>query len=133
MYPRIHFQKIEVGSIYVFKNRYHDNQDFEITATSENTNWKGNNGIYQLKREKASKGARFGMSLLRLGKFDGDNYEDFAVGAPYEDNGVGAVYIYRGSESFWRKDGVHGKNSFLNMNLRNLHAFQQNYTFFDLA
>ena len=50
------------------------------------------------------------MSLLKLGKFDGDKYEDFAVGSPYEEDGVGAVYIYRGSESFWRKDGILGKS-----------------------
>ena len=55
-----------------------------------------NGGLYKLKREQASSGARFGLSLLKLGRFDGDKYEDFAVGAPYEDNGIGAVYIYNG-------------------------------------
>ena len=103
------FQKIEVGAIYIFRNRYYNDHDFEIVATSEFTKTE-NNGIYKLKREKVSNGAKFGLSLLNLGKFDGDKYEDFAVGAPYEDDGVGAVYIYRGSESFWRNDGALGKN-----------------------
>ena len=66
-----------------------------------------------MKREKASSGARFGLSLLNLGRFDGDKFEDFAVGAPYENDGVGAVYLYRGSSSFWRDDGIFGKKDVL--------------------
>ena len=37
----------------------------------------------RLKRTRASNGARFGSSLINLGRLDGDRYEDFAVGAPY--------------------------------------------------
>ena len=100
-----------MGAIYIFRNRYHNDLDFELKATSEQTNDKDmlNDGIYKLKRDQASSGARFGLSLLNLGRFDGDKFEDFAVGAPYEDDGTGAVYIYRGSSSFWRQDGVFGK------------------------
>ena len=40
--------------------------------------------------------SRFGTSLLALGRFDHDKFEDFAVGAPGEDDGKGAIYIYYG-------------------------------------
>ena len=56
-----------------------------------------------------SSGARFGMSLLSLGRFDSDIYEDFAVGSPYENSGEGVVYIYRGSKDFWAKEDSKGK------------------------
>ena len=55
-------------------------------------------------------GARFGMSLLSLGRFDSDKYEDFAVGAPYDNSGEGVVYIYRGSKDFWAKQDSKGKD-----------------------
>ena len=65
--------------------------------------------LERLKRQDASSGARFGSSLVNLGRLDGDKYQDFAVGAPHEDNGNGAVYIYRGSKSFWSVDGINGE------------------------
>ena len=72
----------------MFRNRYHDDRDFEIRATLGNTNVKGifDTGIHmaKLKRTDESSGARFGSSLLNLGRFDGDKYEDFAVGAPFK-------------------------------------------------
>ena len=52
-----------------------------------------------------SAGARFGVSLINLGRLDADEYEDFAVGAPNEDDGNGAVYIYHGSRYFWKQTG----------------------------
>ena len=55
-------------------------------------------------------GARFGMSLLSLGRFDSDIFEDFAVGAPYENSGEGMVYVYRGSRNFWTKEDAAGRN-----------------------
>ncbi|XP_066152054.1 integrin alpha-PS5-like isoform X2 [Euwallacea fornicatus] len=42
-------------------------------------------------------GSRFGSSIVSLGDFDLDGYNDVAISAPYEDSGTGAVYIYRGS------------------------------------
>ena len=96
----------------MFRNRYHHDLDFEMRATLDKTNVKGifDIGIHmaKLKRTEAANGARFGSSLLNLGRFDGDKYEDFAVGAPYEDDGIGAVYIYRGSRTFWKEDGIFG-------------------------
>lgn len=65
--------------------------------------------INVLLRPHVSNGARFGASLLALGKLDADSYEDFAVGAPYENSGEGAVYVYRGSKDFWITEGVRGK------------------------
>ena len=74
----------------------------------------GNRGMKVLKRKEATSGSRFGMSLINLGRFDGDEYEDFAVGAPGDDNGVGAIYVYRGSQSFWTTDNdKNGKNIFI--------------------
>ena len=50
------------------------------------------------------------MSLLSLGRFDSDRYEDFAVGAPYENAGEGVVYIYRGSKDLWAKQDSKGRD-----------------------
>ena len=108
---------MEIGTIYVFKNnptgtdRY-NGKVFELVAMARHTNDGnmkeikkiGNRGLTILKRKVATSGSRFGMSLINLGRFDGDEYEDFAVGAPGEDDGVGAIYIYRGSQSFWIED-----------------------------
>ncbi len=45
--------------------------------------------------------SRFGASVANLGDLQGDNFEDFAVGAPYDgENGAGAIYIYRGAANF---------------------------------
>ncbi|VDK73530.1 unnamed protein product, partial [Onchocerca ochengi] len=45
--------------------------------------------------------SQFGLAITRLGNVDGDsnNYNDFAVGAPFTDNGKGAVYTYLGAKS----------------------------------
>ncbi len=51
----------------------------------------------ELPRQHVS-GARFGAAVASLGDLDGDQFEDFAVGAPFE--GDGAVYVYRGSRTF---------------------------------
>ena len=68
-------------------------------------------GVNELSRPfPVSNGARFGMSLLSLGRFDSDIYEDFAVGAPFENSGEGVVYIYRGSREFWTNLDAKGKN-----------------------
>ncbi|PAV81558.1 hypothetical protein WR25_08553 [Diploscapter pachys] len=42
--------------------------------------------------------SQFGLSITSLGNVDGDNnnYQDFAVGAPFANEGVGAVYVYLG-------------------------------------
>ena len=74
---------------------------------------RGSPNVKFLLRPSVSRGARYGASLLALGRLDGDKYEDFAVGAPYENIegslGTGAVYIYRGSKDFWTEDGANGK------------------------
>ncbi|MCP9258136.1 Protein CBR-INA-1 [Dirofilaria immitis] len=45
--------------------------------------------------------SQFGLAITRLGNVDGDSndYNDFAVGAPFTDNGKGAVYTYLGAKS----------------------------------
>ncbi|VDN07933.1 unnamed protein product [Thelazia callipaeda] len=45
--------------------------------------------------------SQFGLAITRLGNVDGDsnNYNDFAVGAPFSDGGKGVVYIYLGAKS----------------------------------
>ena len=110
------FQKFETGTIYVFRNRYRLNgysRNFQLRAVAEKTNMKDldYNGVKldRLKRIGASNGARFGSSMINLGRLDGDKYEDFAVGAPYEDDGDGAIYLYRGSKHFWAVDHKYGK------------------------
>ena len=112
------FQKFEIGTIYVYRNEYRNKRNFLLKAIGAHTRLPieitindrlvNVETLERLKRSSASSGARFGSSLLNLGQFDGDKYQDFAVGAPYEDGGTGAVYIYRGSKNFWSTDGVHG-------------------------
>lgn len=44
-------------------------------------------------------GDRFGFALAALGRFNGDEYDDLAVGAPYNDGGgldAGRVYVFYG-------------------------------------
>ena len=103
-------QTLEIGTIYVFKNRHsviNKAIAFDLKAVARHTNLNKNtmiNGLQFLERKEATSGSRFGMSLINLGRLDGDKYEDFGVGSPGADNGVGAIYIYRGSQSFWTDD-----------------------------
>ena len=105
-------QKLEIGTFYVFKNHYdvlNKERAFELAAVPRHTNFDNtlehmNKGIHILKRSDATSGSRFGMSLINLGRLDGDKYEDFAVGAPGADSGLGAIYIYRGSKHFWAEE-----------------------------
>ena len=94
----------------MFKNRHSDLNKamaFDLKAVARHTNLNKNSlnkGLRLLERKEATSGSRFGMSLINLGRLDGDKYEDFAVGSPGADNGVGAIYIYRGGKSFWTDD-----------------------------
>lgn len=103
-------QTLEIGTIYVFKNRHsvlNNVMTFDLKAVARHTNLNKNSMNKELRfleRKEATSGSRFGMSLINLGRFDGDKYEDFAVGSPGADNGLGAIYIYRGSKSFWTDD-----------------------------
>ncbi|MCA9658760.1 MAG: FG-GAP repeat protein, partial [Myxococcales bacterium] len=54
--------------------------------------------------ETPEAGDLFGMSLV-AGDFDGDGFDDLAIGAPGVD-GHGAVYLYRGSRSGLTKDVI---------------------------
>ena len=100
----------QTGTIYVYRNRYgEDKGNFELKAVSDHTNLNDLGNYKTLKRASATSNSRFGSSLINIGRFDGDKYDDFAVGAPYEDGGVGAIYIYRGSENFWEQDGAKGE------------------------
>ncbi|KAK4312791.1 hypothetical protein Pmani_015803 [Petrolisthes manimaculis] len=45
----------------------------------------------------SSMGARFGTTVAAIGDLNGDQYEDFVVGAPFEGNG--AIYVILGSGS----------------------------------
>ena len=54
-------------------------------------------------------GVRYGTAVANVGDVNQDGHEDFAVGAPFEDDGIGAVYIYRGSRTFWKEDGIYGQ------------------------
>ena len=58
--------------------------------------------------ERLPDGARYGSSILNIGKLDDDQFDDFVVGAPYggEDH-QGVIYLYRGSETWWSA-GVKG-------------------------
>ena len=61
--------------------------------------------------ERLKDGARYGASLLNIGKLNDDQYEDFVVGAPYEgERGTGAVYLYLGSADFWRGGVIKGNS-----------------------
>ena len=109
-------QVFSSGTIYVYRNMFREDRDFQLEAVAEHTN-EGNmkrapidrNSLNFLKRKHSSNGAMFGASLINLKRLDGDPCEDFAVGAPYEDDGEGAVYIYRGSKTFWWNDGKFGE------------------------
>ena len=105
----LHFlQKADIGTIYVYENTG-SSVGFKLVAVAEYSQV-NEPGIHVLLRPfPVSSGARFGMSLLSLGRFDSDIYEDFAVGAPYENAGEGVVYIYRGSNDFWVKEDSKGK------------------------
>lgn len=48
--------------------------------------------------ETAAVNAAFGVSLARLGDFDGDGVEDLAIGAPFYDGGRGLVAVVRGRD-----------------------------------
>ena len=118
LFQFVGLKKLEIGTFYVFKNQHSnkltdqlaiDGKVFKLVAVPKHTNDGSlteiaESGLKILKRKEATSGSRFGMSLINLGRFDGDEFEDFAVGAPGEDNGVGAIYVYRGSQSFWTKD-----------------------------
>ena len=96
--------------MYVYKNE--NGEKFTLIAVAEFTQTSKNDPTVkqQIKRPadtpsgEPSDGSRYGSALLNLNFLDGDDYEDFAVGAPYENEGVGAVYIYRGGQN-WITDG----------------------------
>ena len=106
------FQKADIGTVYVYENtkKAGVSGGFKLVAVGEYAQVQ-ESGVHILLRPFSGfSGARFGMSLLSLGRFDSDMFEDFAVGAPYENSGEGVVYIYRGSRNFWTKEDAAGSN-----------------------
>ena len=109
-------QVFSSGTIYVYRNMFREDRDFQLEAVAEHTNEEDlksalidRNSLKLLNRKHFSNGAMFGASLINLKRLDGDPCEDFAVGAPYEDDGEGAVYVNRGSKTLWWNDGKLGK------------------------
>lgn len=85
-------EDIAIGSfdnkVYIFKGRdswpatlHADDADYVIEAGSEYA------------------GSGLGFQLARLGDFDGDGIDDFAISAQFHDDDRGQVIIVRGSES----------------------------------
>lgn len=54
------------------------------------------NGTYIYTFEGQSSGDEFGSSLA-VGDIDGDDVDDFVIGAPYAESDAGKVYVYNGS------------------------------------
>ena len=106
--------------MYVYENTK-SSAGFKLIAVSQHSTILDKD-VRVLMRQYVSNGARFGISLLSLGRLDPDIYEDFAVGAPYENDGQGVVYIYRGSKDyFWTINGKEG--------LGNIILFDKNHPF----
>ena len=102
-------QRGNTGAIYVFENpvpkiSHPSSNDFKISAVGGFKPPLGTiptNTPTLTPMEKLSDNARYGAAILNIGKLNDDKYEDFVVGAPYE-GGTGAIYVYLGSNNFWR-------------------------------
>ena len=82
---------------------------FKLTAVAQKAqseNVKADNPVTLGRKGTLSVNSRYGTALINLKELQDDSFEAFAVGAPFEDGGRGAIYIYYGSQSFWRGDGL---------------------------
>lgn len=79
---------LDEAKVYVFKGR----DVWPATVQASEADYVIDAGAY------ASSG--FGFQLARLGDFDGDGVDDFAISAQFHDGNRGHVIIVRGSKSF---------------------------------
>ena len=109
---KCHFQHTNTGAVYVFQNPKDASSDFTLVAVSQYTKHDTQTArLPILPREKTTTDtvidydrSRYGNALINLGDLNDDKYEDFAVGSPFEDGGKGAIYIYFGSQKFWKQN-----------------------------
>ena len=80
-------EKYDVGMVKVF-------------TFQSSSNWQSKE-VKELSPPELTSGSRFGFAVESLGDIHNDDYEDFAVSAPYFGNKRnGAVFIYRGNPKF---------------------------------
>lgn len=71
--------------------------------------------------QRVSSGSRFGSAITKIGRINFDEYEDFAISAPYDDNGQGTIFIYHGGFPLSNQPAqvIRGKS----LNIENLRGF----------
>lgn len=82
------------GIVYIYSRR-------KLLANGTNVFAKGNaltiaDAAYQVQADASYSGSGFGASLVKLGDFNGDNVDDFAVTAPLYNSQAGRVLIVLG-------------------------------------
>ena len=80
-------EKYDVGKVKVF--------------TFQGSSKRQSKEVRELSPPELTSGSRFGFAVESLGDIHNDDYDDFAVSAPYFGNErKGAVFIYRGNPKF---------------------------------